>query len=254
MSIDAVLDRILLDLLSDRIIARMGGRVPAKPRSALLLFAETDFGLEAALEQLQQLRDAGWAFETVIAPEARQSLKDRLAGFGAAEVEGKAGDILDQHTTILVPTLSISLAAKVALGIADDLLSKILQGGLERGVRIIAARDGGCPNGRDRRARGLLPNAAYQATMSGHLQTLMNYGIELSWAARLAVAVEGATPLSSAAPITAPKLVAARTEGVFGLREARSLDATELRLGHAVIVTPAAAEELRARDIALVRE
>lgn len=253
MSIDAVLDRILLDLLSDRIIARMGGRVPAKPRSALLLFAETDFGLEAALEQLRQLRDAGWAFETVIAPEARQSLKDRLAGFGAAEVEGKAGDLLDRHTTILVPALSVSLAAKVALGIADDPLSRILQGGLERGARIIAARDGVCPNGRDRRARGLLPNAAYQATMSGHLQALMGYGIELSWAARLAVAVEGDTP-ASATPTAAPKLVPVRTEGVFGLREARSLDATELHLGHAVIVTPAAAEELRARDIALVRE
>jgi len=253
MSIDAALDRILLDLLSDRIIARMGGRVPAKPRSALVLFAETDFGLEAALGQLQQLLDAGWAFETVIAPEARCLLKDRLTGFEVAEAEGKAGDLLGRHTTILVPMLSISLATKVALGIADDPLSKILQGGLERGARIIAARDGVCPNGRDRRARGLLPNAAYQAMMSGHLQALMGYGITLSWAARLAVAVEGEMP-ASAPQIAASKLVAARTEGVFGLREARSLNATELRLGHAVIVTPAAAEELRARDIALVRE
>ncbi len=253
MSIDAVLDRILLDLLSDRIIARMGGRVQAKTRSALVLFAETDFGLEAALGQLQQLREAGWAFETVIAPEARSLLKDRLVGFGAAEIEGKVGNLLDGHTTILVPTLSVSLAAKVALGIADDPLSKILQGGLERGARIIAARDGVCPNGRDRRARGRLPNAAYQATMSGHLQKLMDYGIELSWAARLAVAVEGDTP-ASAMPIATQRLVAARTEGVFSLREARSLEATELHLGHAVIVTPAAAEELRARDITLVRE
>lgn len=253
MNIDAALDRILLDLLSDRIIARMGCRVPAKPRSALVLFAETDLGLEAAIGQLQQLRDGGWAFETVIAPEARCLLKDRLAGFGAVDAEANASDLLDRHTTILVPMLSISLAAKVALGIADDPLSKILQAGLERGMRIIAARDGVCPNGRDRRARGLLPNAAYQATMSGHLQTLMGYGIELSWAARLAVAIESQTP-ASAPPIAAPKLVAARTEGVFGLREARSLTATELHLGHAVIVTPAAAEELRARDIALVRE
>lgn len=253
MNIDAALDRILLDLLSDRIIARMGGRVQAKPRSALVLFAETDFGLEAALGQLHQLHDAGWAFETVIAPEAQCLLKDRLTGFGAAEVEGEAGDLLDNHTTILIPTLGISLAAKVALGIADDPLSKILQGGLERGARIIAARDGVCPNGRDRRARGLLPNAAYQATMSGHLQALMDYGIALSWAARLAVAVEGNTP-AAATPIAAPKLIAARTEGVFGLREARSLNVTELHLGHAVIVTPAAVEELRARDIALVRE
>lgn len=253
MNIEAALDRILLDLLSDRIIARMGGRVPAKPRSALVLFAETDFGLEAALGQLQQLRDAGWAFETVIAPEARRLLKDRFAGFEEVEAEGKAGDLLDRHTTILVPTLSVSLAAKVALGIADDPLSEILQGGLERGARIIAARDGVCPNGRDRRARGLLPNAAYQATMSGHLQTLMDYGIALSWAARLAVAVEGDAS-APATPIAAPKLIAARTEGVFGLREARSLNATEIHLGHAVIVTPAAAEELRARDIALVRD
>lgn len=254
MNIDAALDRILLDLLSDRIIARMGGRVQSKTRSALVLFAETDFGLEAALGQLQQLRDAGWAFETVIAPEARPPLKDGVSGFEGAEIEGKAGDLLDRHTTILVPTLSVSLAAKVALGIADDPLSKILQGGLERGARIIAARDGVCPSGRDRRARGLLPaNSAYQAMMSGHLQKLMDYGIELSWAARLAVAVEGDTP-ASAMPIAAPKLIATRTEGVFGLREARSLDATELHLGHAVIVTPAAAEELRARDIALVRE
>lgn len=251
MNIDAALDRILLDLLSDRIIARMGGRVPAKPRSALVLFAETDFGLEAALGQLHQLHDAGWAFETVIAPEARCLLKDRLAGFEVVEAEGTAGNFLDRHTTILVPSLSVSLAAKMALGIADDPLSKILQGGLERGARIIAARDGVCPNGRDRRARGLLPNAAYQATMSGHLQTLMDYGIELSWAARLAVAVEGDAPATSTA---APKLIAARTEGVFGLQEARSLNATEIHLGHAVIVTPAAAEELRARDIALVRD
>lgn len=253
MSIDAVLDRILLDLLSDRIIARMGGTVQAKPRSALVLFAETDFGFEAALGQLRQLRDAGWAFETVIAPEVRSLLTDRLACLGAAEIEDKAADLLDRHTTILVPTFSISLAAKVALGIADDPLSKILQGGLERGARIIAARDGVCPNGRDRRARGLLPNAAYQAMMSGHLQTLMGYGIELSWAARLAVAVEGDTR-ASATPIVASTLMVARTEGVFGLREARSLETRELRLGHAVIVTPAAAEELRARDIALVRE
>lgn len=253
MNIDAALDRILLDLLSDRIIARMGGRVQAKPRSALLLFADTDFGLEAALGQLQQLHDAGWVFETVVASETRCLLRDRFAGFGAADFEGKAEDLPDRHSTILVPTLSVSLAAKVALGIADDPLSRVLQGGLERGHRIIAARDGVCPNGRDRRARGLLPNSAYQATMSGHLQTLMNYGIELSWAARLATAAEGIV-YASPVPVAAQRLVAARTEGVFGLWEARSLEATELHLGHAVIVTPAAAEELRARDIALVRE
>ncbi len=251
MSIDAVLDRILLDLLSDRIIERMRGRVQAKARSALVLFAGTDLGLEPAFGQLQQLHAAGWSFETVTAPEARPFLTDRLAGLEAAEIEGESGELVGRHPVILVPALSISLAAKVALGIADDPLSKIVQGGLERGARVVAARDGVCPNGRDRRTRGLLPNPAYQAVMSGYLQTLADYGIELSWAAKLAATAGGSQPVPS---LAMPKIAAARTEGVFGLREARSLEGRELHLGHAVLVTPAAAEELRARDITLVRE
>lgn len=253
MSIDAVLDRILLDLLSDRIIERMRGRVQAKMHSALVLFAGTDFGLEPALGQLQQLHAAGWSFETVTAPEARPFLTDRLAGLEAAEIEGVPGELVGRHPVILVPALSISLAAKVALGIADDPLSGILQGALERGARIVAARDGVCPNGRDRRTRGLLPNPAYQAVMSGYLQTLADYGIELSWAAKLAATAGGSQPVPSPS-LVMPKIAATRTEGVFGLREARSLEGRELHLGHAVLVTPAAAEELRARDITLVRE
>jgi hypothetical protein len=253
MSIDDVLDRILLDLLSDRIIERMRAGVQTTARSALLLFAGTDLGLAPAFGQLQKLRAAGWSFETVTEPEALPLLGDRLAALGAAEAEGEPGDLAGRNTVILVPALSMSLAAKVALGIADDPLSKILQAGIERGARIVAVRDGVCPNGRDRRARGLLPIPAYQAVMSRYLQTLTDYGIELSWAAKLAAAADGHQSVPSV-PSVQPKIASARTEGVFGLREARSLEGRQLHLGHAVLVTPAAAEELRARDITLVRE
>ncbi len=245
--LDDMLDRILIDLLSDRIIERMKGRTPVQPRSALLVFAETDFGLEAAVGQLLQLQAAGWSFETVFAPRALALTEGRLAGLNMAKADGPVADLLGRHQLILVPALSVSLAAKVAVGIADDQLSALLQGALERGTRVIAARDGVCPNGRDRRERGLLPNVAMQTTMSGHLQKISDYGVELSWAARLVAAVDGTG--SQPAPVSNT----IRKNGVFGLREARGFVGEQLQLGSGVIVTPAAFEELRVRDIRLVR-
>lgn len=244
-TLDTVLDRILIELLSDRIVERM----KARATSALVLVAGTDLGLEPALEQLQALHGAGWSFDVALAPEARAFVGDRLATFRPAEgsAEGSAGGLLGRCGLVLVPALSLSLAAKVALGIADDPLSTLLQGALERGIRIVAARDGVCPNARDRRARGLLPPPAYRRMMGGHLETLAGYGIELCWAARLAAAV-------TQAPATPDIAAPAPTAGVFGLSAARGVAGGELRLGRGVLVTPAAAEELRARGIRLVRE
>lgn len=245
--LDDMLNRILIDLLSDRIIERMKSRAQVQHRSALVLFGETDFGLDAALAQMAQLQTAGWTFEVVFAPDAPVLAKGKLADVNMPEAGGSVADLLARHALVLVPTLSLSLAAKVAVGIADDLLSGLLQGALERGNRIIAARDGVCPNGRDRRERGLLPNAAYQAVMSGHLQKISDFGIELSWAARLVAAIDG----TGRQP--APVSKNTRQTGVFGLSEARGFNGHELLLGGGVIVTPAAAEELRARNIRLVR-
>jgi hypothetical protein len=250
MDVDGALDRILIDLLSDRIIERM--KVTA--RSALVLFAGTDLGLAPALEQLGMLRQAGWSLQVVEAADARPLLDGRLASLEVVQAQGSGNDLLANNRLVLVPTLSVTLAAKVALGIADDPLSALLQGALERGSRIVAARDGACPNGRERRARGLLPAPAYRATMSGYLQTLADYGIELSWASRLATAVKG-EPLPHA--LTAPAVSAppsARSARVFGWQEARAWQGAELHLGRDVLVTTLAAEELRARAIRLVKE
>lgn len=247
--LDERLNRILIDLLSDRIIERLRERT----RSALVLFAGTDLGLDAALGQLRQLRGAGWSFEVMCAPEALWLGNGRLADLNAAGANGAVGDLLARNALVLIPALSITLAAKVALGIADEPLSALMQGAIERGSRIIAARDGVCPGSRDRRERGLLPTPAYQATMSRHLQALADYGVELPWAARLASAVTGAgAPLKQATVSRASATI--KQSGVFGLREARGLAETELHLGQSVIVTPAAAEELRGREIRLVRE
>lgn len=248
--LDSMLDRILIDLLSDRIIERMRARAG----SALVLFADTDLGLQPAFEQLHELRRAGWSFEVVHALGALPFVEDRLVDLDAREARGTVAEMLGRNALVLVPALSVTLAAKVALGIADDPLSALLQGALERNSRIIAVRDAACPNGRERRERGLLPAPAYRKTMSANLQTLSDYGIELSWASRLASAVTGVKPVKveASAPVSAATV--AHGASVFGWRDARGFQGTELHLGRDVLVTPLAAEELRNRAIRLVKE
>ncbi|WP_444430747.1 hypothetical protein ACTTAM_07130 [Rhodobacter capsulatus] len=162
------LDRILIDLLSDRIVAELA----ARRRRGLLVFAATDLGLDAALASLATLARAGWRFEWTAEAALREDLAARLDWPEAA-----APVTLSRAALVLVPALSLSLAAKLALGIADDPLSQILTEALDRGRRIVAARDGVCPAARDRLARGLVPaTEARRALMREHLQALAAQG------------------------------------------------------------------------------
>ncbi|MCW2307643.1 hypothetical protein [Rhodobium gokarnense] len=265
--LDILFDRALLDLLSDRIVAALKTRA----RSALVLFSGTDLGLEPAIRALAALADAGWRFDIRRSRKARALITPerlRTAGGGAlvpalADADDRPDDtdlidpetVLARHSVVIVPTLSIALAARTALGLADSDVSQLLAGAIERDMRIVAARDGCCPASRERIARGLTANAAYREMASGHLGRLEAYGIELAWAARLDQAVAGtraAAPASaSARPVSHPQNT---TAGVFGWTAAKAVAGEELRIGRGVLVTPLAAEELKARHVRLVRE
>lgn len=239
------LDRILIDALSDRIIAAL----KARAHRALVLFSDTDLGLAPALAGLETLCAAGWSCNWLAAPEMRAALGPRLH-FAAAE-EPVA---LTRFGLVVVPALSLSLAAKIATGIADDIGSKTLGEALDRGMRIVAARDGVCPGSRDRAARGLTPRSpARRALMSGHLESLAAQGVELCWAARLAPTVEG-RPAPMPAAVPPGGAASAQQDGIFGWEQARGLTGPELRLGRAVRITPLAADILTARGIRLIRE
>lgn len=229
------LDRILIDLLSDRIVAEL----TARRRRGLLVFAATDLGLEAALRSLSILAEAGWSFEWTAEAALRDGLASRLDW-----PEATTPVNLSRSALVLVPALSLTLAAKLALGLADDPLSQLLTEALDRGRRIVAARDGVCPDARDRLTRGLVPaTEARRALMHGHLQALAAQGVELSWAASLAATVCGAGVV--AAPM--------QESGIFGVQKARAVPGPSVRLGRTVLLTPAANDILKARGIAISR-
>ena len=256
--LDTLLNRALLDILSDRIVAVLNRRA----RSALVLFSETDLGLEAAISSLSALSASGWNLEIHTSAAASALVNERsLASLGGGALVGALArpqncplptdGLLARHAVVIVPAMSVPLAARAALGLADDDISRLLSGALERGMRVVAARDGCCPACRERVTRGLTPSPAYRALMASHLTALESYGVEFAWASRLHQKVEdGRSNPSTAATSLHP---AQMTGQVLGLSAVRALSGDELRLASDVLVTPLAAEELKARQIRLIR-
>ncbi|PRY20061.1 hypothetical protein CLV78_11510 [Aliiruegeria haliotis] len=256
--LDLLVQKALLDLLSDRIVERL--RIRA--RSALVLLSGTDLGLRGATASMAQLAARGWRLEI---------WRSTCAGglIGAEQLRGLAGGVeplvpsdaalspeeieacLMRHALVLVPALSLPLAARVAGGLADSALPGLLSGALERGKRVIAARDGCCPANRERLARGLGGTPAYQSMLAGQLERLEAFGVEFVWASRLAEAVSGS---AMPAPVVPSTPVERAERRVFGWNEAKTVASDTLRLARNVLVTPLAAEELRARSVQLVRE
>jgi len=270
IDLDRIVEQVLADLLVEEISNRVVARLLGRPRSALVLVTGTDIGLGKAMGSLRGLREAGWTLRFVLSAEARRLLTpDRLrdlnaemlipflneaSASGAAEADIET--LLAGCGVVVVPALSITTAAKVAVCIRDSLPSRLLARALERGTRVVVASDGACPDVRERAAQLFRVTDAYKARLRATLSTLADYGVEVVRARDLAGAVQGRLAMTAPDPRGAP-VVSLGAAGpktlvekrVFSRSDAVQWSASELRLAPGVLLTPAAADELRARNV-----
>ncbi|MBK1664607.1 hypothetical protein CKO38_11310 [Rhodospirillum rubrum] len=279
--LEEIITQALIECLADRLVEKLR----ARQKTALVLFTGTDLGLDKALAALRALREADWTLRFVLSTQARRLItSDRLGDFAAqvvdTEVDADADALLNGCARVLVPTLSVTTAAKVAGAISDSLASRLLTRALERGLPILGAFDGCCPDNPARLDQGFLVNDAYKARLRANLAALRDYGIGLVPAGRLAAPLLGGTPTAvlggtptavlggtpaalipqaaPAAPAVASVVTASPvgTEGgkrIFSRSDAVLWRESELRLGRNVLVTPLALEELRSRNITLIQ-
>lgn len=261
--LDLLIVRTLVDCLSDRVVAAL----QARRRTALLLFTGTDLGLEPALAGLEALRRDGWVFTAVLSPRAEglvPAARLRALGDVAVPADAAALDrLLDGSGLVVVPTLTVTTAAKVAGVLRDSLASYLLARALETGKGVIAAVDGCCPDNPQRAARGFQVADSYKARLRANLEALRGYGVRLTTADALAgklaatlagtVAVQPAGP--AAQPVAAAPTISAppRTARIFSRSDAALCAGPEIRLPAGVLVTPAAADLLRTRNIRLIQ-
>jgi hypothetical protein len=155
-------------------------------RKVLVLFSGASAGQRQGVETVAALRRAGHRVTVALSGAAAQMLDEAtICQQGAAEII-KPGQWVDSPRLVrstdlvLIPTLSMNLAASLANASFDGLLSTLALGALLAGKPVIAVRDGADPEGCGGRVWGAVPGAAaLRARLSGHLKTLESYGITL---------------------------------------------------------------------------
>jgi len=182
-------DEALIAQIVARVLAVLlnSERVGPPPRRVLVLFSGATCGIEAGLEVIGRLARDGHHVNVVLSPAAANLTgEERVRAAGAHDVIGPgvwadAPGLVRGADLVLLPTLSMNLASRLALGLLDTLVSTLATGALLAGKPVVALRDGADPDGAGGSVFGANGAAApaLRARLRGNLKTLATYGMEL---------------------------------------------------------------------------
>jgi hypothetical protein len=212
-------DEALIARIVARVMTLLSARQESVPgRHVLALFSGASAGQKAGLESIHALAGAGHDVTAVVSFAAGNLLpQERLHSAGVRRLIGPgtwvdAPGLVGESDLVMVPTLSMNLAGRLALGLLDDLLATLIMGALLGGKPVVAVRDGADPDGAGGQVFGAGRAApALRARLSGNLKTLASYGIELVPQEELLAAVQlhlGGRAPAAVAPM-APKVTPA---------------------------------------------
>lgn len=224
-----MVDQALLDKIVARVLALLaGGPVNTSRRNVLLLFSGASTGYVVGMEAIRRLTSAQHALTVVMTPAAHQIItpeKVRQAGAPTIVGPGEWADapgLVKQAELVLIPTLSMNLAARLALGLMDSLITTLALGSLMAGKHVVAVQDGADPYGNAGLVFGATETSAplLRTTLAGHLSTLAAYGIELVGEGEFLFTVEQRLLAPPAAPSVAGNGLAEPARSHSGLPRA----------------------------------
>jgi hypothetical protein len=168
-------------------------RIEARSKKALVIFTGAAIGFQESISQLNALQAEGWNLRILLSNSAEYVLTPQLIKkqlnveevYLEREVKGLKplyGDV----GQLIIPTLTLNSAVKIALGIADTITTNVIAHGIMEGIPIIAARDGCDLKNPIRLQVGMdRTPTAYLATMETYLNTIESYGVRLVEASNL---------------------------------------------------------------------
>ena len=165
----------IVEYISDQVILRYAQAC----KKATVLFSGALIGYKDAVTSLNELKKDGWTLTAVLSKAAGEVItEERIRndiGSDAIYVEGapvNGRQIVDDSQFVIIPSLTINTAAKVANCISDNLLTNMISRAMATGKPIVAAIDGCCPDNKVREA--------YKAKMRHNLEDMLAYGITLT--------------------------------------------------------------------------
>ena len=243
----------------------LGPTPAAQPtRRALVLFTGAMLGYEDALDCLRRIQDSGIQLDFVQTDSSARVLdQTKLHALGMSEI---TQDLVSDHPMLIIPTLTMNTAAKVAHGFGDGLATNLIQEFIMLARPIIAARTGACPDSQARRSWFPQMPEPYKEQLRRNLGAMASYGVRFCdarslytkvmdswqedrqdnaaehWAATPAKALTGAVTERIAEPLISQGTVQTLPEG------------SVLRISRTARVTALARDVARARSIRIEQD
>lgn len=192
------LQNLIQNALIEYIVNKVIEKLEQRQKTALVLFTGASIGFRQSIESLNKLQQNGWQFKVVISKAAEDVLTEDLIkkslNIESIIKEDDKPDIkelLDQNNLIIIPSLTINTASKIANCISDTLITNIVSKAMMSGKKIIASLNACCIENEERKSiYGDNVSLAYKNKLKNNLETIKSYEIELTTSENLFYKVE----------------------------------------------------------------
>ena len=192
------LQNLIQNALIKYIVNKVIEKLEQRQKTALVLFTGASIGFRQSIESLNKLQQNGWQFKVVISKAAEDVLTEDLIkkslNIESVIKEDDKPDIkelLDQNNLIIIPSLTINTASKIANCISDTLITNIVSKAMMSGKKIIASLNACCIENEERKSiYGDNVSLAYKNKLKNNLETIKSYEIELTTSENLFYKVE----------------------------------------------------------------
>ena len=182
------LESIIEESIIDYIVEKVVEKIINRSKRGLILFTGATIGYSQSIESINKLKRDGWEFDVVMSKSAQEvitvdSVKKAIGVSNIITNENGSviKELLQRNNVIVIPTLTINSAAKIANCISDTLVTNIVSKALMSGKPIVASINGCCPDNKERREiYGDNLSDFHKKRLSNNLEILRSYNIKLS--------------------------------------------------------------------------
>lgn len=184
-----------MDHITDELITYITQKVKENlmmpSKEAVVVFTGSTIGFDTSLKALEMLKAEGYGFSVYFTESAKHLLDTEKVKTVLAprQILGGEGFLPEQTAmqleTLIVPSMTINTAAKLAACFADTEATRLISTALMRGKRVIAAVDGCCPDNQQREKKGYVMAAQLKQQLRLNLDKLKGYGVTLTTAEKL---------------------------------------------------------------------
>ena len=187
------LESIIEESIIDYIVEKVVEKIINRSKRGLILFTGATIGYSQSIESINKLKRDGWEFDVVMSKSAQEvitvdSVKKAIGVSNIITNENGSviKELLQRNNVIVIPTLTINSAAKIANCISDTLVTNIVSKALISGKPVVASINGCCPDNKERREiYGDNLSDFHKKRLSNNLEILRSYNIKLSSSEKL---------------------------------------------------------------------